>query len=157
MLSAYSHMMGMYPLGTGLNVTNDVPETKLPPFANPAPQISGSYALEEGYRAIPVNVLDPTTDYLFMRAFDDNCKGAVNYCKTEENKRINSQERIDLVAPIGQAITAAGFDSMTYFNQSNYTSKTAGIFADVDKCYYYYNGIHMGNATTGQSVSGIAD
>lgn len=156
MLSAYSHMMGLYPLGTGLQTTNDVSETKIPPFTSVASSFEGTDALEGGYRAIPVNVLATGTDFMFMRAFDTVCKKAKLFVTQESNKRAQSQERMDLIAPVANGIVAAGYDSMKYFKEPQWTSKTAGIFADVDKCYYYHEGKHMGTAPD-KTVDDIAD
>ena len=156
MLSAYSHMMGLYPLGSGLEVTNEVSETKLPPFNSAATPFESKYALEQGYRAIPVNVLATETDFIFMRAFDSVCKKAKDFVTKESDRRANLPERMELVAPVAKGITDAGYDSQTYFKEPNWTSKTAGIFADVDKCYYYYQGEHMGTSPE-KTVTKIAD
>ena len=111
MLSAYSHMMGLYPLGSGLDTTNEVDDTKLPPFASAASSFEGKSALEGGYRAIPVNVLATETDFIFMRAFDTYCKKAKAFVTTESDKRANSKERMELIAPVAKGITDAGYNS----------------------------------------------
>lgn len=111
MLSAYSHMMGLYPLGSGLKTTNEVAETKLPPFTSAASSFESEYALQEGYRAIPVNVLATETDFIFMRAFDTVCKKAKDFVTKESDRRAESKERMDLIAPVAEGIINAGYTS----------------------------------------------
>lgn len=111
MLSAYSHMMGIYPLGSGPKVTNDVEATQIPPFLDPASSFLGDDALEAGYKPIPVNVIDGKTDVMFMRGFDNICQKASDQVKKESAIRAASKQRIDLVAPLAKILTEAGYSS----------------------------------------------
>jgi hypothetical protein len=76
MMSAYSHMMGIYPLGKGENLSNDVPITYSPPFASQQPQPSYQTALEGGYRPIPVNVVPKPEDDFFGKGMKYICSPA---------------------------------------------------------------------------------
>jgi hypothetical protein len=111
MLSAYSHMMGIYPLGQGLITTNDDDTTKMPPFAGAeAPSSSmGNNALEGGYRAIPVNVIPEATDNIFMRGLSTLCPGADTFINDYFKKIDASEDRINLVKEVGAVITKAGY------------------------------------------------
>lgn len=141
LLSAYSHMMGIYPLGTGKVTSNDVDKTKLPPFNSVDPSFTGDFALPEGAAAIPINVKVTPTDDFFM-------KGMKYVCKTADDKSdMLFEEEVKKGNPIqalSDKIKAAGWDCNKWFKQGkDYDLNTTGIFADVNKCYYYYEGKGM--------------
>lgn len=158
MLSAYSHMLGIYPLGEGLKTTNDVDSTKMPPFVTavaPSPAIANN-ALEGGYKPIPVNVIPQDQDDVFMKGFEKLCPKADKFVNDEFKKRVASPERMELIKDVAKVITDAGYTSQEYFKEPEWTSNTTGIFADVDKCFYFHEGVHMGKVSP-DLVTGIAD
>lgn len=142
-LSAYSHMMGIYPFGTGKTVTNQNPETKIPPYKKLDVTLEGEFALEQGANAIPINVIDRSKDDFFMKGMGYVCKNADDKSDALFEKEI---EKPNPLKDMGDKIKAAGYDCNQYFkNGKDYDLNTTGIFADVNKCYYYYNGEWMKN------------
>lgn len=157
MMSAYSHMLGIYPLGFGKLATNNVESTKNPPFANHQPQPTGwdpNYALEKGYRPVPVNVIPKQKDDFFMKGIAKICPKGEETINEEFAKRIKMPERMQLISKVAAGIKEAGYSSEKYFNEPQWTIKSAGIFSDVDKCYYIYSGEYMG-ITPGKTVAPI--
>lgn len=140
-VSAYSHMMGLYPPGTGRVVSNTNDKTKLPPYKNLDVSVEGEYALEQGVSAIPVNIKTVREDDFFMKGIKYTCRGAYN--KAEELFKAEV-EQSNFLNEIGEKIKAAGYDCNDYFkNGKEYDLNTTGIFADVNKCYFYYYGVPM--------------
>jgi hypothetical protein len=88
-------MLGMYPLGEGAKITNDVDYTKTPPFENqvaPGPSLENN-ALLGGFKPIPIKVFEKNTDDFYMRGFETMCVKANTALVAEFNKRVASPER----------------------------------------------------------------
>lgn len=140
-LSAYSHMMGIYPLGTGRIVSNDNPKTKIPPYKKLDVSLEGDFSLDQGANAIQIRVIDRSVDDFFMKGMKYVCKNADDKADDLFEKEVVTKNPLK---EIGDKIKSAGYNCNDYFkNGKEYDLNTTGIFADVNKCYYYYNGKPM--------------
>ena len=146
-ISAYSHIQGLYPKGTGQVITTTNPTTIAPGFGpesqrtNYLPNTNSS--LPHRQRLLPVVVINRTQDYLFMKGVGYGlCEGAHQKAKklfSEYSKKIHKN-----YYDFGEQLEAAGHPCSEFFPDcgldDNYDLKHLGDFADVNKCTFYDKG-----------------
>lgn len=85
--SAYSHALGLFPFGTGFNLTGtDIdPSIVLPEYVGINNQSIiedfGGKALPHGFRPVPVLVVEEKVDFFFMRRIELKCPGVAKIFK----------------------------------------------------------------------------
>ena len=146
-LSAYSHVMGLYPPGTGQKTNNTEPKTKLTNYKG----ITDVYpnkdtALPFGVRGIPVVTYQKKNDDFFMKGMGYKCKKADDLKdKTFEEMVKKKPDVFKKVEPILEKAKPVA----TFFpGQKKYNLNTSGIFSDLNKCFYF---------ATGKAMSGTED
>jgi hypothetical protein len=144
-LSAYSHLTGLFPLGTGQKITGlgsgEKDYFRIPPYTPLAPNISSKFAMDQGPTAIPLNVIPVPTDDFFVKGMKYTCPGANGRSGSFFRQQVQNNTVLD---KFGAKIKAAGYVCDDYFHQGkDWDLNTTGIFADVSKCYYAYYGKAM--------------
>lgn len=140
-LSAYSHMMGIFPAGTGPSTSNSIDETKLPPFDGATDDKTiGDGALPYQINPVPIVTFREIEDDYFMKGMEIKCPEADKKKDLifEENVK-NKPNVFDKITPVVEK----AFPCKQFFGKEKYDLKTLGIFSDINKCYYYNEGKAM--------------
>lgn len=78
--SAQSHLLGMYDMGTGFNLTTTSADFLTPPFAKNQSNVKLEkdlpFALPQGYRPIPIFARSTDEDRTFMNDLETVCPNA---------------------------------------------------------------------------------
>lgn len=137
-ISAYSHMMGLLPPGTGLKTTTTNTEVKLAPFEGITDDNTiGEYALPNGVGPVPIITWSKSVDDYFMKGMEIKCPKADH--RKDEIFAENVKNKPDIFESISPTIEKE-YPCKTYFGQEKYNLNTTGIFSDIDKCSYFYTG-----------------
>ena len=138
--TAYAHAMGLYPPGTGLEITGDDSnqEFRKPPYRPLDVTLDGTGALPDQQRAIPVYVIDKKIDEFFMKGIGSVCPGAD---KSVDDRFAKLNKNNTDLNELGKKIEATQWKCAKYFDGCEaYDLNRTGIFGDLSKCYYYYYG-----------------
>lgn len=141
-LSAYSHMMGLFPPGTGKTTSNDIKSTKLPPFKGATDDNSiSNNALPYRIHPVPIYTINKTIDDYFMKGMKYKCPKADKRKDEIFDENVKNKPNIfDSVTPIIEK----KYPCKDYFEgKSKYDLNTLGIFSDVNKCYFFSTGHPM--------------
>lgn len=148
-LSAYSHLYGLFPFDTGLKITaNLTNSTNLkyvtPPFKGipiEKQKIDKSdYTLPYGIDALPVHVLPKYKDKIFMKMEENTCPIGYNSTKKAFVESIPTKQKS--IAPLVAELEKAGINASEIFKgrpNVKFDLNTTGIYADIAKCNAYYN------------------
>lgn len=154
-LSAYSHLLGLFPFDTGLYVTGNLNNNENLVYVNPPykkiseKNLGGKFALPYGINAFPVKVLPKYRDKIFMKEEENTCPNGYQLTKTGFKKFI--QENQAVIQSVVDELKKAGIKAQDIFKTSPnavFNLNTTGIYADIAKC----NLFHKGN---GESYRGI--
>ena len=141
-ISAQSHLLGLYPPGTGPDVTNQVNSTKLPPFKGAAmPPKLKNEALPDALNLVPVDTMDIKTDLIFLKGMNYVCPGTFQSQTSSFASKVKST--LPLFSDISKLISAKYPCEKYYPGCKQYDLNTTGIFSNVNLCYYFYNGKDM--------------
>lgn len=142
-MSAMSHLLGMFPLGTGdqFTLTNGDPKG-LPPFDNLQVAFSNSSALPLAYRPFPYEVISQEIDYKFFPTMFQTCPNAQDYANKLTSEK--QDKYAYLVKSIADRLAAAGFDGQKLYG-SAFDVNTVALLYDEFKSYFnYYGSIYPG-------------
>ena len=141
-LSALSQLAGLYPFGTGANIT--VNDSR---FLNPAYDhidyvFKGNYSLPEAYRAFPLNIKSAELDFLFLpNDGKESCPGGYETNSVLRKKAYNKYKY--LVGDLGDRLEEAGFSSKGLYNKLEWDIGSLGQLASEMLCYQnYYDRVH---------------
>lgn len=140
-MSAQSQLLGLYPLGTGNNITVALNSSKLlPPYAgiNPQTVYNNVSALPFDYLTIAHSISSPELDFIFFPNTQLACPSAsatASQQTTDLHAKYNS-----LITTTGQQLDAMGLSAQTYFNVPQHTLDTIGLVYDEMKSYLNYYG-----------------
>lgn len=140
-LSAVSHLTGIYPPGTGKVITNSIASTKLPPFSGATDDATlGNDALPNRLNPIPIVTYPPIMDDYFMKGMSQVCPKADERKDAIFAENIKNKPNIfDSVIPTIEKNYKCG----DYFKGGKWDLRTVGIFSDVNKCNYFQTGQWM--------------
>ena len=142
-LSALAHLDGLLPPGTGQQISNNLPLTKLPAY--PISQavldtVKDTSALPYGYWVNQITRIPKQVDYMFNK----NMKVA---CFPLYKQRAElSQEIIDTFASMTDglaAIVAKTFPSQEYFQEPKYTPRSLSYVSDENTANFYFLGKYI--------------
>ena len=137
-MSAMSHLMGTYPLGTGDKFTLQNGDQKgLPPWENLQASFSNDSALPQAFRPFPYSVLSEQIDYMFFPSMLKSCPNANQYGQKLTNEKVAKYSY--LVKSIGEELNAAGYNSKKFYNEE-WTVNTVSYLYDEFKSYFNYYG-----------------
>lgn len=155
-LSAYSHLLGLFPFDTGLSVTGNLNVEANLKYVTPPYQgieksdmtISTDFALPYGIEAFPVNVLPKSSDKIFMKTEENTCPNGYKIAKENFNNII-PQKQVAVKGLI-EELHKAGIKSNDIFkNGKDFDLNTTGIYADIVKCKLYYEANQEGTSYKG--------
>lgn len=145
-MSAQSHLLGMYPLGLGEAFTLTSNDHKgQPPFAGLTETFVNASALPEAIRPFPYSVSSVETDYLFFPSMLKTCPTASKYSDDLNAKKIASYNY--LITSLDSELKAAGFDPKKLYNKDNYTINLVSFLYDEMKSYFNYYGTYYQGVT----------
>jgi hypothetical protein len=129
--SAQSHMMGIYPLGSGPKLTTSNKRVLTPPFSknNPKshlPARKSDFALPEGFQSIPVFV---------MPGLDLDCK--IAFKKITKASEAMNPKWDKAILPISAELKKAGFDPKKLLGHKDFTFEDVFNMYDYMKYYYF--------------------
>lgn len=138
-MSLQSHLLGLFPLGTGEQLSLDTnSKYALPPFANPQSSFSNTSALPRALRVLPYQVNSVDLDYLFMPSMYSSC-GKVSKV-VEEQKNDLYTKYSSLFNDLSDQVNAAGFDSKKYANSNKWSLNDLSQLYDEMRSYENYYG-----------------
>ena len=139
-MSATSHLMGIFPLGTMENVTADTNSPYvLPPIANfSAQNTTMSSALPFAYKPYYLEIESYELNTLFFPDLEINCPGMF---KTwiENYRRLNRKYEAE-AKPISDMLKAAGFDPKTIAGADSFNMSKLGEIYDEVAAYMNHTG-----------------
>lgn len=139
--SAYSVLLGAFPLGVGDTVSVAQTSSRvLPPFKNLTVSFTNESSLPLGFKPFPMNVNSPEIDLMFIPSFGSTCPDANSYTN-RENLKLHNQYN-NLVFGLSDEIKEAGWDPEPLFNQKNWTIDKIALLYDEMKSYQNYYGRH---------------
>lgn len=118
-MSASSHLMGLFPLGLGDNITVDLSSRHiLPPIKDINIEYRNISALPYSFKPFPVAIRNPELDILFFPNF-----GVCPDANTALNvKYINLVKKYsNLTLNISDRLIAKGWNPKELYNQDNFT------------------------------------
>lgn len=141
MMSVYSQLQGLFPVGTGSDITGEGPDI-LPPnlnFSVPTPETNK--AIPPGMMSFPIHTLPKDEDDLFIRNFSSICPAAslLNdkaMAKGHEDLDLKIQ---DLKADLKKRLQDAGFKVDKLFPDSYEWLRQIAHFADTLIAYKNYH------------------
>ena len=144
-LSAYSHMLGLFPLGTGKDITvaNDS-KNILPPFEGLDVSWTNTSALPYSYQPLPISMKSEEIDTLFLPTIKLACPPAYNY--TESEKKLVYQQVDPKLKPLSDKLKAAGVVTPDSAGK-DYGTEELGLLYDEAKSYLNYYNKLMPNLT----------
>jgi hypothetical protein len=138
-MSAQSHLLGMYPLGSGEVYTLSANDHKgVPPFEGMTETYVNTSALPDSFRPFPFLVSNVETDYLFFPSMLQTCPIASKYSNDLNLKKITSYNY--LLTKLDGELKSAGFDPKKLYNKDNYDINLVAFLYDEMKSYYNYFG-----------------
>ena len=142
--SAHAHLLGMYPLGTGeqMTIPNNSP-FGLPPWQGLSVSFSNFSALPRAYRPFPYQTMTPDIDFFFFPSMFATCPNVDAQVKQETKNLVNQYNY--LVTDLSTQLINAGFDPSTWYNQSTWTIDIIALFYDEMKSYLTYYGTYYNN------------
>jgi len=137
--SLQSHMLGMFPLGVGEELTVDTnSKFAVPPFKGAQSALTNSSALPRAYRPLPYQILSLDQDYLFM-------PNMYAYCAKANQLVINQRQAIyskyqPLFSDLSNQVAAAGYDSKKYVGTTEWSLDDLSQVHDEFNSYKNYFG-----------------
>ena len=142
--SAQSHLLGMYDMGTGFNLTTTSADFLNPPYAKSQSNIESNeelpFALPQGYRPIPIFARAKDEDRTFMDVLPLVCPNAAKLVDQFKNDHFPLLDKACL--PISNALNAAGLSSIKMFNSPNFSVRQIEQIFDYMKAYFFKHGGH---------------
>jgi lysosomal acid phosphatase len=142
--SAQSHLLGMYDMGAGFNLTTTSADFLTPPFSKNKSNVKSEeampFALPLGYRPIPIFAHSTDEDRTFMNDLEIVCPNAFELVHQFIDAQKPSLDKACL--PISAALTAAGLSSQTMFDAPDFSLENIGQIFDYMKAYYFKHGQH---------------
>lgn len=142
--SAESHLLGVFPLGTGMKVTSDVKDVLTPPYDGMTVSWDGGEeALQSQYMPVVIEVQDDySMDTMFNPHLSQSCpKGNSDlYSMTQDYKNKIQKEIQPFIDQINNELTAQNFSSIKTFNKTKYDWSTLYQFYDALMSDKYYTG-----------------
>lgn len=141
MQSAMAQGIGLYPVGTGEQITlpQDSPFTK-PAFTNLTVTINDEHALPAGYRPLSYIMNNPELDYFFMQDLPKACPHANDiYVQRSKDMETKYDARVN---EISNELTIAGFDARRIFNKDRFAFDDIAILYDEFRSYRNYYGMN---------------
>jgi len=141
-VSASTHLMGLFPLGIGDNIT-DIRKNSthvLPPFAGVDTTFDGEklFALPHGFKPFPYVVTSPQIDLMFLPAMHLSCPDGNSMANRKTLDLHNKYSY--LMSNLSQELTEAGWDPQKFFQIENYTIERTALLYDEMKSYLNYYG-----------------
>jgi len=155
-LSATGHMMGMFPYGTGLNITglsSNNSKILLPPYNYKSKEADSliqqtNFALPQGFNPVPIHVKDASTDTLFMKKMKKACPWGHTLQKLSYGRLSLDLDRF--IDSIGDELKKKGYNCNEIFGKKcksisgvkgKWSLKNVAMFADSVRSHYYLNGV----------------
>lgn len=144
MQSAYSHLLGIYDIGSGPELITVLPEFIEPPYKKiNEGQISlnqslKNYALDQKVYPSKIFSIDWNNDNLFMSKTSIVCPYAAlmgNMTSASHQKEMN-----DLVYPTGQQLLLSGFDPIQLYGKQSFENQEISQFYDYARSYLFTYG-----------------
>lgn len=141
--SAQSHLMGMYDLGTGFDLTTTAADFLTPPYAKNQSNVKSAedhFALPFGYRPIPIFARDIEEDRMFMDNLKTVCPNA--YSVVDKFKKEHNDWLDKSCLPTSDALKKAGYNPMEMFGKPDFGLRQTEEVFDYMKAYYFKHGEH---------------
>lgn len=144
-LSAYSHLSGLYPPGTGLKISNGAKEQneKVLKYITPPyepldhKKEDTNFAIKYGVRPIPIHILEKEKDKIFMKAEEKTCPVGFGEITTSNFKRAIKEKTKDF-KDLTDKLLKLGFNPQEIFGQKEFDLQNLGWFGDMAKCRAYF-------------------
>lgn len=144
--SLQSHLLGMFPLGVGEELTVDsASKFTLPPFKGTQSALTNTSALPRAYRPLPYQIQPINQDYLFMPNMYVYCDKAKAQIKVQMAS--NYAKYQPLFSDLSKQVAAAGFDSKKYVGTAEWSVNDVAQVYDEFKSYKNYYGKLPDNVT----------
>lgn len=137
-LSAYSHMAGLFPLGTGPDITTTANQTLVSPgMPTPHFKSNGNSAISGKIQPVHIQTKAIESDIFFGKGFDTLCPTMMNkatliYDQLVAEVQSKIQPTCDKLSKI--------FDSNIYFKGKTMDLKILSKIADTSEAYLYQHG-----------------
>ena len=137
--SLQSHVLGMFPLGVGEELSVDTTSKyTLPPFKGVQSALTNSSALPQAYRPLPYQIRPINQDYLFMPSMYTYCVKAND--QITKQKATTYSKYQPLFSDLSKQVAAAGFDSQKYVGTAEWSLNDVAQVYDEFKSYKNYYG-----------------
>jgi hypothetical protein len=132
-------MLGMFPLGTGENLTVETSSKfTIPPFSGAKSALSNSSALPRAYRPLPYQVQNLPQDYLFMPNMHKYCTKANDLIISQKNVIYSKYQ--PLFSDLSKEVASAGYDSKKYVGTDEWSLDDLSQVYDEFNCFRNYFG-----------------
>ena len=142
--SAQSHLMGMYDLMSGANLSVNDDEFLDPPYnKNQHDKVvikEMPFALNGGFRPIPIFALDTESDRLLMNELEISCPAAAKLTKKETD--LYTAEFDKACKPLSDDLVKLGLDPNGMFGHESFSGKDIGQLFDYAKAHLFMYGKH---------------
>lgn len=119
--SAYSHLAGVFPLGSGSKITPEgqpaTPFTQ-PPIEGLQVNFKSEFAIDKGYRVVPIRVSQYDMDFLFMPYFAQVCPSIGAWVEKQHSASVKKYQ--PLVNRLSEDLKLAGIDSKKLVNKDTF-------------------------------------
>lgn len=139
-LSAFSQILGLFPFGSGLNISTTDEDSWIPEYQgfNVSYMQLGNYSLPAGYRPYPLKITSIEQDFLFLPA--EGKFSCPNGYKLDVKSRKVAYKKFDyVIGDLGEQLEKIGISSKLYL-EDRWDIGTLGAFSSEIKCYINYYG-----------------
>ena len=151
--SAFSHLSGLFPPGTGLKVSGNTfnKEITYPPYRpfKPSLDLKTIYSVPNGASFWPIHSFFGKDDNLFNYEIGKVCPVAKYDAAQQSRALIISSERI--LNKIGGMVEKSGLDPKTLFNQTGYDFESLALLSKALRAWYYHEGVYLANLNKSQT------